>query len=163
MNTTTNINGTLIKNIAVAAFAVMTVAAFTAEDAAAQCRNGGGNPGYGYGQDDYGYGNRYNGRLGNNSGRYTSRNTNSRSYNNYDRSYGQTGYRGVSSQSPLLSFGLSLTGNRNSQYSDRSYNSSNRSGFGNPFYSNTRRSGSYQPSNRFDSRYSPSPFSRVGL
>lgn len=167
MNMTQTNNGTRIKKIAVAAFAVMTLAAFTVENAAAQCRIGGGNPGYGYGGSDFGngYGNRYDSGRNYGADRYSNRNSNSRAYNNYHRGYSQTGYRGLSSQSPLLSFGLSLTGSRNSQYDNRALNSTNRSGYGNGYYNDSRRASSYQPSNRFDPRYgqSRSPYSRAGF
>lgn len=140
MNSTLNINETRVKNIAVATFTVMTFAVFNVEAASAQCRISGGNPGYRYNGDDYGFRNRFTGRSGGNFGLSNSRSTNSR----FENSYGQTG-------------------NRTARYNHGSYNSSKRPGYRSPYYNDTRRSRSYQPSNLFDPKYSQSrpSFSRA--
>lgn len=175
MNTTQSATTSRIKNIALAACAVMATTALTAGDAAAQCRIGGGNSGYGYGSSysgygyngaNSGYGNRYNNGRSYGSDSYTSRGSNSRLQNGYNQGHGLTSYRGLSSQRPSLSFGLTYNGNRDSGFNTGYNNSgySNRSGYGTSYYTNTRQPASYRNGDRFGAGYSQSrsPLNRAG-
>ncbi|GAB5441377.1 MAG: hypothetical protein Fues2KO_17260 [Fuerstiella sp.] len=60
MNMKRSSNSNRIKNFGLAACAVMALGVMTAGEAAAQCRLGGGNAGYGYDSGYGDYGNRYN-------------------------------------------------------------------------------------------------------
>lgn len=159
-----------VKNLALAACAIMATAMLTAGDVAAQCRLGGGNSGYGYGTGNSGYG--YNGANSSsgystaNSGyggrytdgrdynarNYTGRNVNSRLISGDRQGCGLSSYRGSSSQRPSLSFGLSLSGNRgsgfDSGYSTYGVGSYGVGNYNSSAYSNRSGSGgSYYSSN----------------
>ncbi len=148
MNTKRSSKLNHIKNLGLAACAIMALGAMTAGEAAAQCRLGGGNAGYGYngGYGDYGssynYGSNFNSRS--NAG-----------YNNY----GVSGHRGYSNQRPSLSLGLSYNSNSsrnlgyNSGYGTGRYSTdvySNRSGYGNRTYSNNQQPVAYRHGNHID-------------
>lgn len=176
MNITSMTTKLRIKNIALAACAVMATATMAAGDLAAQCRVGGGNSGYSYGGNNSGYGfgglnsgygNSYTNGRGLNVDSFNNRNLNSRFNSGYDRGYGQSGYRGLPNQRPSLSLGLTFNGNRDTGYNNDRY--SNRSSFGSGFYTNTRQPVSYRNADRNQDRFGSgygqnrSPFSRLGL
>lgn len=153
MNTKRSKNSNKIKNFGLAACAIMALGVMTAGEAAAQCRVGGSNAGYGY---NSGYG------VTGNSYNYGS-NFNNRANVGYNNGYGLTsGYRGYSNQRPSLSLGLSYNSTRNSgynvgygNYGTGGYNSgayTNRSGLGSGYYgsNNGQQPVAYRHGNHID-------------
>ncbi|MEP3479737.1 MAG: hypothetical protein ABJZ55_10855 [Fuerstiella sp.] len=146
MNTKRSKNSNKIKNFGLAACAIMALGVMTAGEAAAQCRVGGGNAGYGY---NSGYG------VTGNSYNYGS-NFNNRGNVGYNNGYGLTsGYRGYSTQRPSLSLGLSYNSNRNSRYGATygNYGSGIRQSqlnHGNGLYNSSRQPAAYRHGNHID-------------
>ena len=138
MNTKRSSKANRINNFGLAACAIMALGVMTAGEVAAQCRLGGGNAGYGYNSgygNSYSYGSNYNNRL--NAG--------------YSNGFGVSGYQGYSNQRPSLSLGLGYNSNRN--YGDGGYNTgayTNRSGYGNNYYSNSQQPVAYRHGDHVD-------------